>query len=176
MVLNAVGYPKPLTVTGRLSNFFGTDPDYFVTEGKPAEYAKIFGVDDSASGYVRFEGGITMDFKIAWHMVCNSPSDTLIMGTKGTLRLVKGTPNSLILHTEIDGALVETALPEIKEARYPEKDQFYYKVRSFLDAVKEGGKSPVPTSEILYNQAIIDGIVKSSKLGREIELNLPEVK
>ena len=27
MVLNAVGYPKPLTVTGYTSNFFGTDPN-----------------------------------------------------------------------------------------------------------------------------------------------------
>lgn len=28
MVLNAIGYPKPLTVSGYKSNFFGTRPDY----------------------------------------------------------------------------------------------------------------------------------------------------
>ncbi|MBR3270646.1 MAG: Gfo/Idh/MocA family oxidoreductase, partial [Clostridia bacterium] len=28
MVLNAIGYPKPLTVTGYTSNFFGTNPKY----------------------------------------------------------------------------------------------------------------------------------------------------
>ena len=28
MVLNAIGYPKPLTVSGYTSNFFGTNPKY----------------------------------------------------------------------------------------------------------------------------------------------------
>ena len=52
---------------------------------------------------------------------------------------------------------------------------FDYKIRSFLNAVKEGGSAPVPTSQILYNQAIIDGIVRSSKLGHEVEINIPEI-
>lgn len=52
---------------------------------------------------------------------------------------------------------------------------FYKKIRSFLDAIKENGTAPVPTSRILYNQAIIDGIVKSAKVGHEIEIELPEI-
>jgi hypothetical protein len=44
-----------------------------------------------------------------------------------------------------------------------------------LDAVKNGGTAPVPTSQILYNQAIIDGIIKSAEAGHEIEIELPEV-
>ena len=176
-VLGVTGYPKPLTVTGRISDFFGKDPDYFVTENKPAEYAEIFGVDDFASAFVRFENDLTMDFKISWHMVTKTPCDTLFMGTKGSLRVPNGNWDApVIIHSEVDGALVNTEIPKLETPRYPEKDVFYHKVRSFLDAVKEGKESPVPTSEILYNQAIIDGIVKSSKLGREIELNLPDIK
>ena len=52
---------------------------------------------------------------------------------------------------------------------------FYKKIRSFLDAIKEGKPAPVPTSQILYNQAIIDGICKSAELGREIEIEIPEI-
>jgi len=48
------------------------------------------------------------------------------------------------------------------------------KIRSFLDAIKNGTEAPVPSSEILYNQAIIDGIAKSAELGREIEIQIPE--
>ena len=48
-------------------------------------------------------------------------------------------------------------------------------MRSFLDAVKTGGKAPVPTSQIIINQAIIDGIVRSSKLGKEVEISIPEI-
>ena len=57
MVLNAIGYPKPLTVTGYKSAYFGTDPSYsnYVATGHP-EYAKLFEVDDFAAGFVRLEG------------------------------------------------------------------------------------------------------------------------
>lgn len=41
MVLNAIGYPKPLTVSGYKSAYFGKNPAYFEAEGKPAEYAEI---------------------------------------------------------------------------------------------------------------------------------------
>lgn len=48
-------------------------------------------------------------------------------------------------------------------------------MRAFIDSVKEGGSATVPSSQIVINQAIIDGIVKSAKLGKEIEINIPEV-
>ena len=34
MVLNAVGYPKPLTVTGYVSDYFGKNPEYWAAEGE----------------------------------------------------------------------------------------------------------------------------------------------
>ena len=47
--------------------------------------------------------------------------------------------------------------------------------RTFLDACKNGTEAPVPSSQILYNQAILDGIAKSSDCGKEIEIVIPEV-
>ena len=44
-----------------------------------------------------------------------------------------------------------------------------------LRACKDGGASPVPTSQIIYNQAILDGIAKSAELGREIEIEIPNI-
>ena len=52
---------------------------------------------------------------------------------------------------------------------------FFKKIESFIKAVWEGGKAPVPTSEIIYNQAIIDGIIRSSECGHEVEINIPEI-
>ncbi|MBQ2845930.1 MAG: aminotransferase class I/II-fold pyridoxal phosphate-dependent enzyme, partial [Firmicutes bacterium] len=37
MVLNAIGYPKPLTVSGYKSAYFGTDPNYYPTHPEYAE-------------------------------------------------------------------------------------------------------------------------------------------
>ena len=178
MVLNAIGYPKPLTVTGYTSNFFGTDPNYcnYVKTGHP-EYAEKFGVDDFAAAFVRLEGGIILDFRIAWAMNINTPGDTIILGTKGGLRIPStgcwngSVGGPMILYKEVCGQQTETEIPIINM----KEGLFDLKVRTFLDAIKEGGAAPVPSSQILYNQAIIDGINKSAKLGREIEIEIPEI-
>ena len=84
MVLNAIGYPKPLTVSGYTSAFFGKDPGYYPTH---PEYAKVFGVDDFAAAFIRLEGGIVLDFRISWAMNMDTAGDTLILGTKAGLRI-----------------------------------------------------------------------------------------
>ncbi|MBQ4086749.1 MAG: Gfo/Idh/MocA family oxidoreductase [Clostridia bacterium] len=182
MVLNAIGYPKPLTVTGYTSNYLGTDPHYYEMDGKPAEYADLFGVEDFAAGFVRLEGGIILDFRIAWAMHLDTPGDTIIMGTKGSLRIPStecwngSLDDPMVIYTEVAGSQLQTTVPKIYvDPQDPKQSNFYKKIRSFLDAVKDGGTAPVPTSQILYNQAIIDGIVTSSKLGKEIVIDLPEV-
>ena len=52
---------------------------------------------------------------------------------------------------------------------------FEHKIRSFLDAIHTNGKAPIPTSEIIYNQAIIDHIIKSAKVGHELPVEIPEI-
>ena len=178
MVLNAIGYPKPLTVTGYKSAFFGKDPNYCgYRADKRAEYAKKFGVDDFAAAFIRLEGGIILDFRIAWAMNMDTPGDTIILGTKGGLRIPStecwnGTVGGpMKIYHEVCGQQVETEIPVIKM----NQGLFNLKIRSFLDAVKNGTKAPVPTSQILYNQAIIDGIAKSAECGREVEIEIPEI-
>ena len=179
MVLNALGYPKPLTVTGRASDFFGKTPEAYSQVGKP-ECAKKFSVDDFASAYIRLEGDIILDFRIAWYMHLDTPGDTIIMGTKGSLRVPStdcwnGTfTKPMTIYHDVAGEPVETKIPLIP-TKPDEPTLFDKKIRSFLDAVITGGKAPVPTSEIIYNQAIIDGIFKSNEAGREIEVVVPEI-
>ena len=171
MVLNAIGYPKPLTVTGYVSDFFGKNPDYF--PGHP-EYAELFGVDDFAAGFIRLEGDIVLDFRISWAMHMDTTGDTIILGTEGGLKIPStqcwngSTGGPMTIFHDVAGERVETVVPLAEEASFSEL--FDRKIRSFLDAVKNGTPAPVPSSQILYNQAIIDGIVKSAKLGREISL------
>lgn len=176
MVLNAIGYPKPLTVTGYKSAYFGTDPNY-VGYGNHHEYASKFGVDDFAAGFVRMEDDLILDFRISWALNIDTPGDTLILGTKAGLRI----PSTDCWNGSIGGDLViykEVAGEQI-EYKIPKKDSnvncFELKLRSFIDAVKEGGKAPVPTSQIIYNQAILSGICTSAELGHEIEIEIPEV-
>ena len=178
MVLNAIGYPKPLTVSGYKSDFFGKDPNYSgYKKGKGEEYAKLFGVDDFAAAFIRLEGGIVLDFRIAWAMNLDTPGDTIIMGTKGSLRIPStecwnGTVGGAMkLYHEVAGLQTETEIPII----HKDSKLFDLKLRTFLDACKNGTPAPVPTSQIIYNQAIIDGIAKSAEAGREVEIVIPEI-
>ena len=179
MVLNAIGYPKPLTVTGYTSNFFGTNEKYQRPDKDHTakENADRFNVEDFAAAFVRLEGGIILDFRISWAMHLDTPGDTVILGKKAALRIPStdcwnGTVGGeMTLYTDVAGLQTQTKIPIIK----CDKSLFEMKVRSFLDAIKEGNPAPVPSSQILYNQAIIDGIVKSAEVGHEIKIEIPEV-
>ena len=180
VVLNAIGYPKPLTVSGYKSAYFGTNPKYATPDKfhTAEENAKRFSVDDFAAAFVRLEGDVILDFRIAWAMHVDTPGDTILFGTEGALRIPStdcwnGTFTSpMTLYHDVAGNHVQTSIPLI-----PHKGPglFDIKIRSFLDAVKNGTPAPVPTSQILYNQAIIDGICKSAEAGHEIKIEIPEI-
>ena len=177
MLLGAVGYPKPLTCTGYVSSFFGKDPNYsgYVAKGHP-EYAEKFGVDDFAAAFVRLEGGIILDFRISWAMNMETCGDALILGTKGGLRIPSTDcwngefSKPLKIYKNIGGKDLEFEVPYS-----PCSGLFDKKIRSFVDSIKEHGKPTVPSSEIVYNQAILDAINKSSEIGKEIEIVIPEI-
>lgn len=180
MVLNAIGYPTPKTVSGYKSNFFGTSTEY------QSEYdAKRFDVDDFAAAFIRLEpgkygdkDGIILDFRIAWAMHVDTPGDTIIFGKKAALRIPStdcwngSVGGPMKIYHDIAGARVETVVPIIQNKG---QGLFYKKVRSFLDAIKTGGTSPVPSSQIIKNQAILDGIVRSAEAGKEVDIVMPEV-
>ena len=106
-----------------------------------------------------------------------TPGDTVILGKKGALRIPStdcwnGTVGGpMTLYHDLAGERAQTTVPVIES----HGSLFDKKIRSFLDAVKYGLPAPVPSSQILYNQAIIDGICKSAEVGHEIEINIPEI-
>lgn len=173
VVLNAIGYPKPLTVSGYTSAYFGPNPKY----NNPADAAR-FNVEDFAAAFVRLEGDIVLDFRISWAMHPDTPGDTIIFGTEGALRIPStdcwngSMSGPMKVYHDVAGEQVETVIPLLENKG---EGLFYKKCRSFLDAIAENGTAPIPSSEILYNQAIIDHIVKSAELGKEVEVVIPEV-
>lgn len=177
MVLNAIGYPKPLTVSAYASNHFGTNPKYHPEADK-------FDVDDFSAAFIRLEGDIVLDFRMSWAMHMDTTGDTLFLGDQAGLKVKSpglgtnwggawdGGVGPIYLYHDILGQQTETAIPH-KNNYGP--NLFEKKVRAFVEAILNEGDAPIPTQEIIYNQAIIDGIIRSSKLGCEVEIHIPEL-
>ena len=117
-----------------------------------------------------------LDFRISWAMNMDTCGDALILGKKGGLRI----PSTECWNGEFNKPLTiyKTLCNENIEYQVPLKpagNLFYDKLRSFVDSVKDGGTATVPSSQIVINQAIIDGLVRSSKEGKEVTIEIPEV-
>jgi predicted dehydrogenase len=175
--LHAVGYPKPLTVSAIATDYFGKNPKYWSA-------ADTFNVDDFSVALVRMEGDVTYVFKQSWAMHSDSLGDTLWLGTDGGIKMRCGLdehsrPSRYLYFTDVNGmhidSVIEPSVPFDAYGRPPEKDLWTAKMRAFVDAVKTNGPSPIPGEEILYNQAICDGIYRSSKLKREVEIEIPVI-
>jgi len=175
LVLNALGHPKPLTVSAATYNYFGTSPKYH-------PQAAEFDVEDFGAALVRLEGGITLLFKISWAMHMDTLGATFFLGTDAGLKLTPagsgpwsgvwdGGVGSITLYYDKLGHLTESPIP-VKQHRI---NIFAEKVKDFARAVREGDKAPIPADEILYNQAIIDGVLRSAEAGREVEIVIPEI-
>lgn len=174
--LNSIGYPKPLTVSAYTSDYFGKNPKYY------SEWER-FSVDDFSAAFIRLEGDIVLDYRMAWAMHMDICSDFVILGTDAGLKASALNPNPLwgsiisgdisglyLMHDEC-GEPVSTPL-SLEETR---GDIFTMKVRDFVNAVKSNGCAPIPTSQIIYNQAIIDAMVLSAKERCEIKVEIPSI-
>ena len=111
-------------------------------------------------------------------MNINTPGDTIILGTEGGLRIPStdcwngSVGGEMTLYKNVAGLETETKIPIIHDSR----DLFDKKIRSFLDSIIDPSKgATVPSSQIIYNQAIIDGIAKSHEAGKEIEIQIPKI-
>ncbi|MFD0711023.1 Gfo/Idh/MocA family protein [Paenibacillus sp. GCM10027626] len=173
MALNALGYPKPLTVSAYTSNYFGTNPLYHPE-------ADRFEVEDFGVAMVRFEGDLVLQFKISWAMHMDTLGATMFLGTDGGLKVTPhgsgnwsgvwdGKVGAMTLYHDFMGQQTATPVPVIEHDR----QLFFEKVRDFVDAVREGRPAPIPGEQILIQQAIIDGVQRSAEAKCEVAIELP---
>lgn len=175
--LNSIGYPKPLTVSAYTSDYFGTNPKYY------SEAAR-FSVDDFSAAFIRLEGDIILDYRMAWAMHMDICSDFIILGTDAGLKAKAPDPNPLwgsIIGGDIAGLYLmhddEKGNPASTQIELPPTpgDPFTMKVRDFVDAIKQGRGAPIPTSQIIRNQAIIDAMLISAREHCEIKVEIPDI-
>lgn len=173
--LHAVKYPKPLTVSAMATDYFGKNPKYW-----PGY--ETFDVDDFSVAFVRMEDDVNFVFKQSWAMHADSLGDTLWLGTEGAIKINNGfdynnKPSRVMYYTDVNGQHIDSfVLPSHAFDAYSGpagRDIFAAKIRDFVDAILENRPAPIPGDEIIYNQAICDGIYRSAKLKKEVEIIIP---
>ncbi|WP_138753131.1 Gfo/Idh/MocA family protein [Paenibacillus sinopodophylli] len=173
MALNALGYPKPLTVSAYTSNHFGTNPAYH-------REASQFDVEDFGVAMIRLEGDIILNYKISWAMHMDTLGATMFLGTDAGLKVTPagigpwsgvwdGSVGSMTLYHDVANQHVQSDIPVIDHGL----NLFDEKVRDFVAAITDNRPAPIPGAEILYNQAIIDGVLRSAASKREVTIDLP---
>ena len=174
MVLYAMDYPKPLTVSAMTADYLGksakVNPDYY----------KKFKVDDFSAAFIRFEGGLTVDFRTSWAMHMDTTGATIFLGSEKGLKICPtegnwggawdGSCGPVTLFHDSFGIPTSTPIPLSESVGW--ESNFESKCRAFVEAVKTGGPAPIPTGQIVYNQAILDGIIRSSAQKCEVKCDL----
>jgi predicted dehydrogenase len=173
MALNTLGHPRPLTVSAYTSNHFGRNPLYHPE-------ADRFEVEDFGVAMVRFENDMVLQFKISWAMHMDTLGSTIFLGSDAGLKVTPfgsgpwsgvwdGNIGSMTVFHDEFGGHTETPVPLISHSI----NLFQAKVHDFAEAVRDGRPAPIPGEQILIQQAIIDGVLRSADQRREVSVELP---
>ncbi len=154
-----MGCPKPVAASGKVYRKFGDRENLFNAEwGRPYP-PKEFDVEDYATAFIRFEGGVTMQMQVSWAAnIAQETENLYILGDKGGV----GT-NPLGYFGADHDALNHTTWDWLTE-----DDGHRREVRHFCECIEKDLPVMVQPEESLRIQKIIDAIYLSSKQNREI--------
>ncbi|MBQ9408054.1 MAG: Gfo/Idh/MocA family oxidoreductase [Clostridia bacterium] len=155
-----MGNPKPVRVSAVTSYAIGDYKTKGVERWRALDSdVTAFDTEDSACGLVKFENGSALMFEVSWAMNAPGESYTQILGSKGGARF-----DPLVIYGEECGYLTDNT-PTPGKA-----DIFYEEIAHFVDCLRTGKKPISGLEQAVTMQRILDGIYKSAKLGKEVEI------
>jgi len=155
-----MNFPKPVRVSGRAHTNFAKG---FDIPGGWGEWDRtLFGVEDFASGFIHFADGSTMALEASWlqHQDKEDFSATLL-GRKAAIQWPTGHFHTAINRTLVDGKVLPHA------GRKPAHTE---EIIAFADAIRNNKPSPVPIDQTIRVIAILEAIMKSSQINKEVVL------
>jgi predicted dehydrogenase len=167
LALWLMGYPKPVSVSGAMFAEFGmrgqkTNPRTV----KPA----TFDVEDSGMGFVRFADGSVLQFESAWASHREPKADgyfVRLFGSEAGANFYTAAPNgeTVSLYKYIADQ-PSAVVPKLQGGI----SGHVRAVHHFVDCVRNNKTPESPAEHGVIGLKIIDGIYRSAKSGREVEL------
>jgi predicted dehydrogenase len=168
LTLFLMGYPKPVSASGKTWNQLGTNPELWNSWGNYDR--NKFTVEDFAVGLIKFENGAVISLESSFMANGPDPFHTQLYGTKAGA-IVSPYANgseAIKIFTEQDQLLMDVTpgnIPHVESAHVDE-------VKAFVDAILNDKPSPVPGENGLILNAIFDAIYKSSETGEEQKVSV----
>jgi predicted dehydrogenase len=167
LTLFLMGYPKPISATGRYWNTLGKNPDLWNAWG---DYDREkFTVEDFAVGLIKFDNGAVVSLESSF--MANGPDkfETQLYGTKsGAIVEPYSSSDAIKIFSESNRQLLDSIPANIPKVESAHSDE----VKAFANAIIGGKSSPVPGENGLILNAIFDAIYKSSESGNEEKVDI----
>jgi predicted dehydrogenase len=134
---------------------------------RPTPLPVEWDVEDFAAAFVRFENGATLVLEVSWllhHDIDGEDMQIWLYGTQGGCHWPKGDFLSTNYSTR---QLYNNTLKLTKDPMEPHALECV----QFAEAIAQGAPSPVPAEQSLQVMAILDGIYRSQREGREVTID-----
>ncbi len=160
LAMHLLGHPQPVSVSGLAVRELAGRADVCNQWGtfKPEDYE----VEDFAAGLIRFADGSALSLEVSWllNMLETEIWGVWLHGTEGGVKW----PDLKFAHVQ-DGALVDTQVITGNGGDGHKNEQ-----AAFIEAIRNGGPSPVPAEQSLAVARVLAGLYESAELGREVRL------
>jgi predicted dehydrogenase len=158
---NIIGNPRPVACTGNTFTYLGNQKSDVKSVWAGWDY-ETYTVEDLAVGMIRFENGtmLTLESSFVAH-IKEDVFNIQIMGTKG-------------------GAVWSTSEIYLDHANYMlnstpsyigKWDMWDYKMRHFVEVVRDGRPNEAPAEHGVMVQKMLDGIYAASAAGKEVAID-----
>jgi predicted dehydrogenase len=122
-------------------------------------------VEDSATAFLRLEGGATLSLELTWGLLMEKDFNYLNLFGSGGAALL----NPFRVHKGMHGTLVNVT-PALDTARNQYKQSIEAQIDHFADALRKGHKPMGEAEEILPVMELMDAIYRSADQGKEVKL------
>ena len=156
-----IGTPRPVSATGNTFTFQGNKPSDVVSVWANWD-TETYTVEDLAVGMIRFDTGTMLTIESSF--VAHIPEDVFniqIMGTKGGA-VWDGTQ----IFTDYNNYMINATPPFIGDW-----DMWEYKMRHFVEVVRDGRTNEAPPEHGVMVQKMLDGVYASAAAGKEVTIS-----
>ncbi|MDO4274563.1 MAG: Gfo/Idh/MocA family oxidoreductase [Eubacteriales bacterium] len=180
-MLYTLGNPKPITVSGSTWSKIGNSGNELEISAEqsgalggieitPRPYDwKEFSVEDMATGIIRLEGDLTINFKCSWALNVPDRFTRTYAGTKAGMRY--GNDHPMTIYSDVAGWQSDKVPYVYGDADYPSDLPFPGHVgllKNVYGVLRNGEEPIVKKEETLNVTTVIEAFYKSAELHKEI--------